>query len=231
MQNSTLSRLVKDLHLKRFHALGWDGYAMMALTNLCLIVTFGLPLVPVFLHILKLAKESPVPCENIDALVIFGKKLADGHLSAEFITRLEKSLSLHQGQMIYILGGATTKDAITEASAAKNWLIARGIKNECIKLEEKSVNTLENLQHLREFLQPNLKRLIFVSSNTHLARVQLIAGRLKLTFLLCAADDKFIASRSAYTSILIESYLFFYYLVGEWFATTTNNKGMLRRIR
>ena len=67
------------------------------------------------------------------------------------------------------------RESITEALAMYRWLTARGIDPTRLVLEERSTNTIENLQYSLRLI-PADSRVALVSNEFHLYRAKVIAG-------------------------------------------------------
>ena len=72
---------------------------------------------------------------------------------------------------IYISGGMVLQNTASESSIYKKELVALGVKDEDIILEEKSKNTKENAQYIGESLKENnTKSVILITSAFHMDR-------------------------------------------------------------
>ena len=72
---------------------------------------------------------------------------------------------------IYISGGMVLQSTASESSIYKKELVALGVKDEDIILEEKSKNTKENAQYIGENLKENnIKSAILITSAFHMDR-------------------------------------------------------------
>ena len=114
-----------------------------------------------------------------DAIVVLGAAQYDGRPSPVFRARLDHAVALyHAGVAPYLVvtGGSRPGDRTTEAAAAREYAIARGVPAAAIIGEDEARNTLESLQAVRRELHARgLRTAVFVSDPTHMLRVVRIA--------------------------------------------------------
>lgn len=120
-----------------------------------------------------------------DYLVILGARVRGEQLSLTLWNRLQKGLEYireHPDIPIILSGGKGEGEDISEAAAMKRYLLAQGIAEERLILEENSTSTYENLKYTRDIIRSrdageNI-RLVIVTSDFHLFRAKFLAQRL-----------------------------------------------------
>lgn len=120
--------------------------------------------------------------QEVDAIIVLGAAVSRGRPTAVFRERINHALLLYdQGyaNTIIFTGGVGYGDEISEAAAARNYAIERGVPPEAILVEETSTSTLENLLNARAVAAENGHgRFLIVSTPSHMKRALLIASDL-----------------------------------------------------
>ncbi|MCI1592255.1 YdcF family protein [Heyndrickxia oleronia] len=120
-------------------------------------------------QIKNVAKEKPP--KNVPYLIILGAKVNGKVMSKALYERAITGLHYlkeNKGTKVIVTGGQGSDEEIPEAEALRSYLLEHGIPNERIIIEDKSVNTFENLQNAKEFLE--IKKAVIVSNDFHLYR-------------------------------------------------------------
>ncbi len=121
-------------------------------------------------------------------------------MSERMISRLEKALQLYRhGDYDYIMvtGGIFNPlctQTVSAASLMKKYLLEKGVKEDVILIEDRSLDTYENVQFSVEIINREMKKfplypsceekVVVVSDAAHLKRLKLvIEGRVSLLFL------------------------------------------------
>ena len=134
-------------------------------------------------------KDTNIP----DYVVILGAGLWGDTPSQVLSYRLNSSMELlkelPEDVRIVVSGGQGPGETITEAEAMKRYLIAEGVQEEKIIKEERSTNTLENLQYTRELIRGFDSRddidITLVTSSFHIFRSKLLAKRAGFEAVYC----------------------------------------------
>jgi uncharacterized SAM-binding protein YcdF (DUF218 family) len=117
--------------------------------------------------------------QEADAIVVLGAAQYDGRPSPVFRARLDHAVELYEkglGRFLIVTGGKAQGDRTTEAAAARDFAIARGVPEAAILVEDRGRTTLESLQAVATLLRDHqLRSAVFVSDRTHLLRVLRIA--------------------------------------------------------
>ncbi|MFC1602091.1 YdcF family protein [Pseudomonadota bacterium] len=213
----------------------WDGLWTLLLSFLVIIATAAIPLFLTYLHVLRIARNSPAHADSGGGCLVFGKKLMNGSVDNEYQLRLEKALQLILEQprrLVLLLGGRTLADAPSEAESGLFYLQQYGLPEQNnIRLEEQSKNTLDNLQNARQMLQrEQINQVALISNRYHLARCQLIANSLKIKHTLCAAEPALIINAVTLWKLLIEAAYIHWFVVGKNWARLIGNRRMLGRV-
>lgn len=127
------------------------------------------------------ASYDPPKDENT-TVVVLGCKVKDGRPSRMLGRRLEAAyayLSGHDSVCAVVSGGKGDDEAISEAQCMRDWLVEHGIPQERIFMEDKSVNTEENLRFSENIIRENglPERITLVTDGYHQLRAEMIAEK------------------------------------------------------
>ena len=137
---------------------------------------------------LKLNYDEPaagLPDTDELCFVVLGFQLAqDGSMREELIERLTVALhcaKLYPRALIVCTGGGTAAEdeTATEAGRMADWLIENGVDAERVIVEDKSLTTAQNAICSFDILEeryPQVKELVIVSSDYHIATGNLLFG-------------------------------------------------------
>ncbi|MDP4145989.1 MAG: YdcF family protein [Bacillota bacterium] len=116
-----------------------------------------------------------------DCIIVLGCSVYGETPSVFLQRRLGKGIELYnKGYAPYIIvsGGKGSGEDITEAEAMKRFLISKGIPEDKIMLEDKSENTMSNIENSKMVMDKhNFKSAIIVSNYFHLKRASLMAKK------------------------------------------------------
>ena len=120
--------------------------------------------------------DSPVPAPDFTDpsthIVVPGNALpADGTVHPTLANRLAvaEELAAHHPAAPVVLTGGRTEHGHVEAEAMRDWLVARGMPEDCIILEDRSWSTVSNARNTHA-LVPEPTSLVVVTSESHLRR-------------------------------------------------------------
>ena len=120
----------------------------------------------------------------VDAIVVLGAAQYDGRPSPQLAARLDHVVSLWDRGLashVLVTGGNQPGDRFTEASASRQYLVARGVPEASILAEDTSNNTYDSLAAAADvLLARGLARVLLVTDPFHAARVELIAEEVGL---------------------------------------------------
>lgn len=116
-------------------------------------------------------------------MIILGCQVKPWGPSILLKDRLNKALDYleeHPGVTVVVSGGQGPDEHISEAQAMYEYLVAHGVAQEQILLEDRSTNTRQNLDYSLALLEENgfdiHDEIIVVSNGFHLSRVRMIWG-------------------------------------------------------
>jgi uncharacterized SAM-binding protein YcdF (DUF218 family) len=119
-----------------------------------------------------------------DAIVVMGVAQYDGRPSPQLQARLDHVLTLWSegvATLVVTTGGNQPGDRFTEARASADYLIAGGIPESAISMEDIGATTLQSLQGVAEILHSRgLSSVEIVTDPYHALRSRLIAQDLGL---------------------------------------------------
>lgn len=119
-----------------------------------------------------------------DVMIILGCQVKPWGPSILLQDRLDEALDYleaHPDMTIVVSGGQGPDEPSTEARAMADYLLAQGVPEENILLEERSSNTMENLRYTKELLEQQgmdvEDGVLVVSNGFHLTRTRMLAQR------------------------------------------------------
>ena len=122
---------------------------------------------------------------EVDAIVVMGVAQYDGRPSPQLQARLDHVLTLWSkgvAKLVVTTGGNQPGDRFTEARASADYLVAGGIPESAISMEDIGATTLQSLQGVAEILHSRgLSSVEIVTDPYHALRSRLIAQDLGLT--------------------------------------------------
>jgi uncharacterized SAM-binding protein YcdF (DUF218 family) len=122
---------------------------------------------------------------QVDAIVVMGVAQYDGRPSPQLQARLDHVLTLWKegvAKLVVTTGGNQPGDRFTEARASADYLVAGGIPESAISMEDIGATTLQSLQGVAEILHSRgLSSVEIVTDPYHALRSRLIAQDLGLT--------------------------------------------------
>lgn len=121
--------------------------------------------------------------DKTDAVIVLGCKVNGDNPSKMLKRRLDAAeifLSENEEVICIVSGGKGDDEKISEARAMKNYLMEKGIESDRIIMEDKSVNTYENLENSCEILEEmgKGKNIAIVTDGFHQYRAGFIAKKL-----------------------------------------------------
>jgi uncharacterized SAM-binding protein YcdF (DUF218 family) len=115
-----------------------------------------------------------------DAIVVMGAAQYDGRPSPVFAARLDHGIALYRAGIaprLVVTGGKAEGDRTTEAAAARDYALARGVPEAAIVVEDRSRTTLQSIRAVGRLLRADgLATAVFVSDRPHMLRVLRMAG-------------------------------------------------------
>lgn len=213
--------------------MGWDGLAMLALSNLLLLATLGLSGLWLLRRVWRIARAAPVAGVHGDWVVVLGARLIHDQVAPGYARRLRRAAALYQAnpQRRILLVGGHTGGSVSEAERGREFLLGLGLPAARLFIEDQSLNTLDNLRQARQLLAGDGARpFVLVTSRYHLARSQALARGLDLQPVLCAAEDRLHLDPWTLWRLGLEAWYLHWYEVGRAWSRWTRNRHSLARI-
>jgi uncharacterized SAM-binding protein YcdF (DUF218 family) len=216
-----------DPHLSR------DISHSLAIATLACVATAGLLYVAYLGHALWVAMRSPHRAEGGDYLLVFGKRLQGLQPDPDFRQRLEHAKRLAEScpeRPLILLGGG--EPGASEAEIGLRVLRDMGLPEQVpVLLEDRSLDTLQNLRHARRLLaQREPGPVLLLSNRYHLARCARLASQLGFDYRLCAAEEHFQPTPGALTRLADEAGFLCWLDIGTRWARLIGHQRMLRRV-
>lgn len=116
--------------------------------------------------------------KELDYIVVLGAQLKTTGPSRVLQYRLDTAyeyLTAHPDTKVIVSGGQGSNEPVSEAQGMYDYLVKRGIEPGRIVLEDKSVNTEQNIRFSKDFLQADADKVGIVSNNFHVFRAVKLA--------------------------------------------------------
>lgn len=216
-----------DPHLSR------DIGHSLAVAALACVATAGLLYVAYLGHALWVALRSTHRSDDGDYLLVFGKRLKDRRPDPDFQLRLAHAKRLAEnspGRPLILLGGG--EPGASEAEIGLRTLRDMGLPEQVpVMLEDRSLDTLQNLRNARQLLaQREPGPVLLLSNRYHLARCAKLAAQLGFDYRLCAAEARFQPTPRTLTRLAAEAGYLCWLDVGTRWARLIGHRRMLRRV-
>lgn len=139
----------------------------------------GLSLVTMIYRQARIDQARPV-----DAVVVLGTAQFNGRPGRVLQARLDRALAVYEEgltSVVVVTGGRAPGDAFTEAEAARDYLLERGVPVGAIVLENEGRDSWSSMRGVAALLDDlGIRRVLLVSDGFHLLRVKLMARDLGL---------------------------------------------------
>lgn len=157
---------------------------------------------------LILSKVSSEPKQSADYLIVLGAQVRGERVTKSLAKRLDTAIEYMKDNpdtKVIVSGAQGTGEDISEAEAMRRYLMARGIDESFIIMEENSTSTKENLEYSYKLVGDKSAHIAVVTNNFHVYRAVSLAEKLGIKNVegLAAPSDK---------------RLFINYMVREFFA-------------
>ena len=166
---------------------GFGRFVEMFVENTCGIIIIYAESILVATIVLSLKAAKHVPKFDKDYILIHGCQIKkDGTLTKLLQSRADRAVEFAEMQkevadkdIIFVpSGGQGSDEVVSEAEAIKNYLVELGISEDKILLEDKSVNTKENIQNAIKLIHERSgedAKIAFATTNYHVFRTGLYA--------------------------------------------------------
>ena len=129
----------------------------------------------------KIGSCFEIRCDSpLDYIIVLGAQVKEDGPSVVLKYRLDCAadyLDKNPGTMCIVTGAKGTNENVTEARGMADYLIAAGIEEKRIILEEKARNTAENIRYSKELLPSDDVTVGIVTNNFHMYRALGIAKK------------------------------------------------------
>lgn len=144
--------------------------------------------------VLVLQKEQEkTAVKPADCAIVLGAKVFDHGPSYALEARLKVALDLYRNaQVSYIIvcGGQGIDEPMSEAEGMRTYLVARGVPEDIILLDDTSTSTVENLEYAKRIMQAHhLESAIICTNDYHAFRAQWQAKDIGLHVVGVAKSD------------------------------------------
>ncbi len=151
------------------------------------------------------------PKENLDYVIVLGAQVRGTKITKSLRKRLEKAceyLDENPNTVVVVSGGQGKGEDLSEAQCMKDYLIKYGISEDRIIMEDKSVNTAENIEFsmkkIKEHSKKELPQVGVITNNFHVYRATAVCKKSGYEISGIAAES--------------DKILFINYMVREFFA-------------
>ena len=179
------------------------------LMELYMVITFGVYyfIAMLLLFVLSsLLNWIPIPWKSYDYIIVLGSGLIGDKVPPLLASRIDKGIELFERYQssdhpvkIIFTGGKGNDELLSEGEAMAKYALEKGLKKEDMIIENKAVNTYENLLFSKRLIEEDVSsnhlsekyRAITVTNNFHVFRALLWARKVKLKSDGAGAKTKF----------------------------------------
>ena len=121
----------------------------------------------------------PVSQEKADAFIVLGAQVQpSGEPTVQLEWRLQAALDAYRAApaLVVVSGGKGSDEPRPEGEVMRDWLVANGVPEQDILVDNKSTNTNQNIRHAASLLaDKDVKQVCVITSDYHLPRALAIA--------------------------------------------------------
>lgn len=123
------------------------------------------------------------PADHADAIIVLGAGVHGEEVTDTLAKRLDKAVAYFQGNpdaLLVVTGGRGSNEDITEAEAMRRYLLAQGIPEASVLMEEEATNTRGNFENAKKLLDARLGNdytTVYVTNDFHIYRAGKEAAR------------------------------------------------------
>lgn len=143
-----------------------------------------------------------LPQRKLDYVIVLGAGLMGDQVTPLLASRIEKAMKIFAKQQescqIIMSGGQGDDELVSEAEAMAQYAIERGIDSQRIILENRAVNTYENIECSYALMTKKEPRVAIVTNYYHLFRALVIAKQQGYACIGYGARTKFYYTVNAY---------------------------------
>lgn len=129
---------------------------------------------------LIISQFNAAPAGGADVCIILGAQMKTSGPSDVLQRRLDKALEYlreNADTVVVVSGGQGSNEPVSEAQGMRDYLIAKGIAEERILMEDASTNTWENLDYSARLIDKSGDSVVIVTNNFHVFRAISIAKK------------------------------------------------------
>ncbi len=155
-----------------------------AVTVIFVGICIAAAIVFVWVEAIIIANGHAKPQQDAAYMIVLGGQVKGTRVSLLLKYRLDAAydyLVENEDTVVIVSGGQGTGEDISEAQAMQEYLVAKGIDAERICMEDKSVNTDQNIAFSRAFMDSNADSVVVVSNAFHIYRAVGICKKQGLT--------------------------------------------------
>lgn len=118
--------------------------------------------------------------QSLDYIIVLGAQVRESGPSMILRQRLDKAyeyLVENENTMCILSGGKGENEPFSEAKGMRDYLLEKGIDSDRIIMEDKSLNTIENIQNTCKLVELEEKNVGIVTNNFHMFRALAIAKK------------------------------------------------------
>ncbi len=118
--------------------------------------------------------------KQVDYIIVLGAKVNGATPSLSLQNRIDAAarfLANHEETIAIVSGGQGADEDISEAEVMRRGLVAQGIDEERVIIEDKSTSTYENIIFSKKLIPSHLQTGLLVTNDYHLYRASLIAKK------------------------------------------------------
>ena len=142
------------------------------------------------------------PATNAEYVIVLGAQVRGSNPSKTLYMRIKTAaqyLIENPTSKVICSGGQGNGEDITEAFAIQQGLLAQGIQQNRIIIEDESTNTVENLIYSKEKIANLDANVVIITSDFHVYRAKKIAEHLGYTNItMCSANEFLVTTVSYY---------------------------------
>lgn len=140
--------------------------------------------------------------KNLDYIIVLGCGLNKDKVTPLLASRIDKGISILNKQnencKIIFSGGKGDDELVAEGIAMYKYAIEKGVlKNRCI-IEDKSMNTYENIKFSYDLIFDKSSKICIVTNNFHIFRALIIARNQKIKCIGAGSNTKLYYSINAF---------------------------------
>lgn len=141
-------------------------------------------------YLYRFSKSRTELQQDIDLIFVFGAGLIENRITLSLKQRLNKTIEIankYPHCPIIVSGGQGKNEWLSEAEAMKNYLVKNEIDVNRILMEDKSTSTQENLVYSMKLYDMKNKKIVLISNQFHVYRIEKMALKLGLDGISLAA--------------------------------------------